>query len=209
MKQNTKRFSSMILALLLLVGALIVYFDLAAPAYSDLQTEKGQQISQQNLLQNEQQIVTQVQALVSSYQSQVQGQQSVGLALPVGKNLANALAQIYGTAANDGVSITSVGVADNAPQIQPAPVSEGSNIGSAASGGDIVKPLGSVSFSVTAAGNYESFKSFLKHIETNTRIMNVTAIAVHPVAIVLVKGAPVSQDFFTYTLTIVAYYQAP
>jgi len=197
----------MILALLLLVGALIVYFDLATPAYSDLQNEKGQQISQQNLLQNEQQIVTQVQALVSSYQSQAQGQQSVNLALPVGQNLASALAQIYGTATNDGVSIQSVGITANPPQVQAAPAS--GDISGAASGGNIVKPLGSVSFSVTAAGNYESFKSFLKHIETNTRIMDVTAISVQPVASITTKGVTTAQDFFTYNITIVAYYQAP
>lgn len=209
MKQNNKRFTSMILALLLLVGALIVYFDFTAPAYSQLQNEKGQELSEQNLLENEQQIVTQVQSLVSSYQSETQGQQSVTLALPVGQNEAGALAAIYGIAANDGMSIQSIGVTSNAPQVQNSTPASGAGLSGAASAGNIVKPLGSISFSVTAAGTYESMKSFLSHIETNTRVMNVSAISVHPANLVVVKGAPVSQDFFNFAFTITAYYQSP
>jgi hydrogenase maturation factor len=87
MKQNSKRFSSMILALLLVVAAFVMYFDLLSPAYAALQTEKGQELSNQQLLSNEKQIVTQVQSLISQYQNQTQSQQSASMALPTGPDL--------------------------------------------------------------------------------------------------------------------------
>ena len=197
------------MSLLLLVGAMIVYFDLLVPAYGDLQEKKGEAISEAALLDNEKQVVTQVQALVSAYQSQSQGQQSVNLALPVGPDVAGALTQIYGIAANDSFAIQNVNVSMEAPQIQtPADT----DINAAATGGSILKPTGSVSYKITAAGTYESLKAFLKHVATNARLLDVTAVSVSPVTNIVSTGknsSNILQDYFNYSITVVSYYQTP
>ena len=46
MKQETKRLSSIIAAALILAGALVVYFEFIVPAYTNLETIKGQEGSE-------------------------------------------------------------------------------------------------------------------------------------------------------------------
>src|SRR6185437_8966933 len=101
-------FSSLLLALLCVVGALVVFFDLVQPAYQDLQQTKGKEVSQESFLANERQVVDQVKSLVSSLSAQAQGEQSVALALPVGQDVAGALAQIYGIASANNIGVQNI-----------------------------------------------------------------------------------------------------
>ncbi|MGD1003741.1 MAG: hypothetical protein ABR884_04190, partial [Minisyncoccia bacterium] len=60
MKQETKRLSSIIIAALIFVAALMVYFEFIIPAYASLQLVKGQGESETTLYANEQQVVSKV-----------------------------------------------------------------------------------------------------------------------------------------------------
>jgi Tfp pilus assembly protein PilO len=227
MKQDSKRLSSVLFAGFLLIAAILVYFELIVPAYGQLQIDKGQDLSEKALYSNEKQIVTQVQALLSTYQNQSAANQSVALALPVGQNTADAIAQVYGIATNAGLSIRSMGIAVQAVQATAVANStvptSGQIANAAAGGGSIVEPTGTVSLQVTGTGSYESFKTFLQGLETNIRIFDVTAVSIEPAInstvqpVVTTKGQTVqtnqvtqanSQDMFNYTLTAVTYYQA-
>ncbi len=210
MKQETKRLSSLIIAALIIAAALVVYFEFIVPAYANLETIKGQQESEATLYNNENQIVSKGKSLLAAYQSDASSSQAVTLALPVGPDVSGALAQIYGIAANAGVAIQGTSIAIQALQtaMPPAPAS-GSQIGSAAAAGSVIKPTGTVSFQVTGSGSYEAFKLFLQGLETNIRILDVTAASLQPAATVTVKGQAANQDMFTFTVTVVTYYQAP
>lgn len=210
MKQDTKRFSSLIIAALLVVAAVMIYFELIVPAYTSLETIKGQEASEQTLYKNEQQITTQVQNLLASYQSNSSSSQSVALALPVGQDTSGALAQIYGIATNANVTLQTVGVSVQAVQPGPASPSTDANgqIANAAAVGAIVKPTGTVSFQITGNGSYESFKAFLQGLETNIRLFDVSSITLQPASVVTPKGQPVNPDLFTYVITVVTYYQS-
>jgi len=213
MKQETKRLSSILIAALIIAGALVVYFEFIVPAYTNLETVKGQEESEQMLYANETQIATQVKNLLSSYQSDAASSQSVAMALPVGPDVSGALAQIYGIAANTGVTIQGTGVSTRAIQAAAAQANiasvPSSQLVNAAAAGSIVKPTRTVSFQVTGSGSYEAFKAFLEALETNIRIFNVTAISLEPVTVSLLKGQTANQDLFNYTITVVTYYQSP
>jgi hypothetical protein len=200
MKQNTKRLYSMIFALVFVVAALVVYFDFLVPAYADLQTSKGHQISEQNLLTNEQQIVQQFQGLMAAYQSQAASDQPINIALPVGPHLADAIAQIYGIANANSVGITNMAIAS---ELAPAPASA-AGVAGAASTGEIVKPIGGITFTLGVSGSYENFENFIAMLETNMRIFDVKQISIQPSGAVG-KG---SSDFFNYGLTVESYYQS-
>jgi len=210
MKQNQKRFSSLILAVLFLIAAMIIFFDLLQPAYGDLQMLKGKDLSEQNFIDNEQQLVTQVKGLIASYDGQASGQQSVALALPVGQNIAAALAQISGLASVNNIALKNISISSQAPQAQPAAPATAAGatggIASAAAGGAIVKPLGTISFQVTADGSYEGFKNFIQGIENNIRIFDLKSVTIHsdPVSF----GKVSNQDNFSYDLSISTYYQS-
>ncbi|HUC02152.1 MAG TPA: hypothetical protein VMA75_04620 [Candidatus Paceibacterota bacterium] len=213
MKQESKRLTSILLATLLIAGALVVYFELIVPAYTNLESVKGQAESENVLYQNETQVATQIKGLLASYQSDSSSSQLVAMSLPVGPDVAGALAQIYGIGANTGVTIQGTAVSLQAVQEQ-APSDDGTTSGGiadAATGGSIVKPLGTVSFQVTASGSYESLKSFLQGLESNIRLFDVTAITFQPsdTGVTPVKGQTLNPDSFNYTITVVTYYQAP
>jgi hypothetical protein len=212
MKQATKRLSSIIIAALILTGAAVVYFELIVPAYADLQTVKGQEESEATLYANEQLIVSKVTSLLTTYKSDASSSQAVAMTLPIGPNVSNALAQIYGTAANAGVTVQGSTIATQAVQAVVAPAvaagSVNSQITNAAAAGSIVKPTGAVSFQVTGSGSYESFKLFLKGIETNIRVLDVTAISLQPATTIATKTQAANLDMFNFVITVVTHYQA-
>jgi hypothetical protein len=212
MKQESKRLYSLMIAGLILVAALLTYFELIVPAYGNLETVKGQEQSETTLYSNEKQIVSTAQSLLAAYQADASSSQSIALALPVGPDVAGALAQTYGIAANTGMTINGTAVVIQAVQATvPTAASVGSQIGNAAATGSIVKPTGTVSLQLNATGSYEALKAFLQGMETNIRLFDVSAISIQPVAnfAVTTKSQPANPDMFNYTITVVTYYQAP
>lgn len=205
MKQETKRLSSIIIAALILAGALVVYFEFIIPAYANLQLVKGQEESEATLYSNEQQIVSKVKSLLVTYQSEASSSQSVAMALPVGPDVAGALAQVYGIATNANVSVQGTQISTQAVQ---AVTTAATTVSTAAAAGSIVKPTGTVSFQITGTASYESFKSLLQGLETNIRIFDVTAISLQPAAVAGTKTQAANPDMFNYTITVVTYYQA-
>jgi uncharacterized membrane protein YeiB len=195
MKQETKRLSSIIIAALLLAAALMVYFEFITSAYTNLQLVKGQEESETTLYANEQQVVSKVKSLLTTYKNDASSSQAVAMALPVGSDVSGALAQIYGIAANANVTIQGTQISTQAVQAVTA------------SAGSIVKPTGTVSFQVTGSTSYESFKSFLQGLETNIRVFDVTTISLQPATVVATKTQAANADMFNYTVTIVTHYQ--
>ncbi len=204
MKQETKRLSSIIIAALILAATLMVYFEFITSAYTKLQLVKGQEESEATLYSNEQLIVSKVKSLLVTYQNDASSSQLVAMALPVEPDVSGALAQIYGIAANANVAVQGTQISTQAVQAVTAPTT---TVGAAAAAGSIIKPIGTVSFQVTGSGSYESFKSFLKGLETNIRIFDVTAISLQPAAISATKTQAANADMFNYTITVVTYYQ--
>jgi Tfp pilus assembly protein PilO len=206
MKQSSKRFTSMLLALLFVVAALVIFFDLIQPAYTDLKTKKGQQLSDESILSEEQHVVDQAKNLLAQYQNEAQQQETLALAMPSGPNAASALAQVYGIAQNNGVVLQNVAIA--APTVQrPADPQASGNAGASLSLSQVTKPVGTLSFQLTAAGSYESLKNFLAQLETNIRIFDLKAFSLQAGPTAGAKGA--AQSLFTYNLTVETYYQLP
>ena len=203
MKQNTKRLYSLIFAMLFVVLALVVYFDMLIPAYSDLQAAKGNQISEANLLANEKQVVGQIQGLLATYKSQASDEQAINAALPVGPNAASAISQLYGISAANDISLQGVALSE-----QLSAETTPTDVAGAASLGQITKPIGTLAFTFAAAGSYENFKNFLQALQNNMRFFDVEQIAFHA-AQAPSGGKGTSADFFSYSLTAQTYYQSP
>jgi hypothetical protein len=208
MKQESKRLYSFIIAAAFLIAALVAYIEFIVPAYSNLETLKGQVEGEAALYTNENQIVTQGQSLLAAYENNASSSEAVSWALPVGQNLSGALAQIYGVAANSGVTLVSTGISIQAVA-QPSAVSDGSQIANAASTGSIIKPTGQISFQASGAGSYEAIKTFLKGLEANIRIFDVKSVTISPSGGTVTKGQAANPDMFAYSITVVTYYQAP
>ncbi len=200
----------MILALVLLTASFLVFFNMIEPAYSDVVHEKGVAASTAALLATEQQIVSQAQALLGEYTSNSAAENNLALAMPSGPDLSSALAQIYGIAQNNGITVQSMNF--TAPTVQAQTVvSAAGNSTSPFSIQKIVKPVGTFSIQLNAAGSYENMKNFLAQMETNIRIFDLTALSFQgslpPLA--SAKNAPPAADLFSYNMTLTTYYQLP
>ena len=191
----------MLVALAFLIAAFIIYFDFVSPAYGDMQTLKGKEISEQDFLSQESATVQQVQKLIAAYQNESQAQGAVALSLPSKQDISGALTQIYGIAAVNNVSFQKVNISISSI----LPNAGNSTITTNTSSSPLIKSLGSISFAITASGSYEDFKNFLSEIETNVRLFDIKSLSVQPVS----QSGSGAKDFFNYDLTIMAYYQMP
>jgi len=196
MKQSSKRLVSLALALFFIIASLVILFDFIQPGYAALSDVKSQVAGEQAFLDSEQKAVTQAQTLLTTYNNQGAGGQNVALAMPATEDQAGALAQIYGIAQNSGLSIGTVGMSAPTILAKAPPVVAGTAPGAA----QLTKPIGVLTFQVTASGNYASIKNFFTQIETNVRLFDLKNITVSP-------GVGTAKDFFSYTLTLTSYYQ--
>jgi Tfp pilus assembly protein PilO len=204
MKQNSKRLLSILLGLTFIVVALLVLFDFIEPTYGDLENAKAQEQSDQAFLVSGQTLINQAKTILATYQSDTTAEQDLALAMPSGPNVAGAIAQIYGIAANNGITIQSLGITP--PTIQTPPTLSNNLLTS----GQIVKPVGNYSFQIGATGSYESLKSFLLQLQSNVRIFDVTSFSLQAANTASNgKAAVGNQDLFTYSITVATYYQLP
>ena len=130
--------------------------------------------------------------------------------MPSGPNVAAALAQIYGIAQNNGVSVENFTIAPPSIQLPQTGQEQAYAAGETSfSLGQVTKPLGTLSFQFKASGNYESFKNFLSQIETNIRIFDIKDFDLQPIADTNSPGTGTPADLFTYNVSVVTYYQLP
>jgi Tfp pilus assembly protein PilO len=204
MKQSSKRLISVFLAFAFILAAFISFFDLVQPAYSDAKALRSKQLGEENYLKDQTALVKQVQMNLTAYQNESQSAANIALAVPSGEDIAGALAEIEGIAANNGIVMQGVNVTPPVIQVHSAAAGE-----AASSSAALMKPLGSFTLKLVAAGSYESFKNFLSELETNIRIFDVKNVSLQPSSIVVVAGAKSvpSRDVFNYALTVATYYQ--
>lgn len=183
----------------MVIGALFVFFSLIQPAYRESQEVKGQILSKENALKNEQSAATQVQNLLEQYRGDQSPQLAVSSALPLTNDQSEVVHQLQSLASMNQLAVQSIAVSQPAarPLGQTAPAGRGG----VASTASLVKPVGVVSIQMRVSGPYASFRAFLEHIETNIRVTDVSAIVIAPVG-------TSSQDFYNFDLTLSTYYQS-
>ncbi|RJQ28895.1 hypothetical protein C4571_02535 [Candidatus Parcubacteria bacterium] len=196
MRQTTKRFLSMILALVLVVGAFVILIDFTIPAYEESGKVRSGQLSRQSFVERQSQTIKQVQNLINAYEGQGQVQEIVSLALPTTQDVAGALAQLNGLAQADRL----------APQAFSASAAEVQSSGGARTekteSDAPIKPLATLSLQVKFVGAYDDLQGFLKRLESNIRVFDVRSLTVQPVG-------RSTQDLYSYDMTVIAYYQNP
>lgn len=200
MKQSVKRLLSSALALLLVVGSFVTFFNFIQPVYDQVSELKGEILGQKDLVKHEQDVINAVQKLVSVY-NQSQGQRdSLSAALPDSPSLAEALTQLNGLAAQNHLTPQAYSLSAPTTIIPESARRDPAHPGS----GSLVQPVSTVVFQIKLLGSYEDFKSFLAGLEENIRIMDVKSLNLQAATAPTGKSA---QNLFAYDLTVAAYYQ--
>lgn len=186
MKASTKRTLSLLTAIGLLAGSLIVYSNFLKQEYAEIQKLRGELTAQSQLYEAEASSVSQIQQLLSKSQSSMSIKEALSLALPeTREQIADIINQLSVISSNEEMKIRSVSLG-----YLPIEPSQSSSL---------VKGAGVLKITLELQGSYNQFKKWLKDIETNIRLMDVK--------ILKIESAEKTTDLFRYNLIINAYYQ--
>ncbi len=179
MKGSSKRSLTLLLSVLLFIGAILVYSYLISPTYADIQQKQGSLEAKQKQFGEYQKIITQTQQLIAEYQN---SQGDISSILPSDPEIAPAYFQLTQLASNDGLSIQSVDAKEMA--IMPTKSS-------------LVNGVGDIRFNVQVVGSYENLRKFFGDLESNIRIFSVNDLKIESVA----------SDVLNISFDVDAYYQ--
>ncbi len=199
MRQSTKRLLSSALALIFIVAAFIIFFSLIKPVYEDAQRMKGEEMSRKLFVDNQKKVVEKIKKLINDYKGEEKIQEVASLVLPSNPDVAGALAQINNLAKVN--NLNPQGFSITVPSLQniaPTQSSKGEQAGIAAM---ISRPVGLLNIQTRLSGSYGDFKTFLKQLETNIRILDIKNLQMGQ------AGKP-NQDVYSYDITVVTYYQS-
>lgn len=189
-----KRLFSMVVTLFCLVAAAVVFFQFVRPAYLETQTVRAEVISRQEFLEEQRASIESAQKLIERYRSDTQVQETVSRVLPATPDVGGALYQIASIAGQYNVQILSTTA--QTPQLSlSAPSARSSSTATSA-----VRPLGIATFQVRFNARYDDLKPLLEKLESNVRLMDITAISVAP-------AATGSAGALSVDLTVATYYQ--
>ncbi|MCL4406101.1 MAG: type 4a pilus biogenesis protein PilO [Patescibacteria group bacterium] len=164
MASSFKRFLSILGSIALLIAAVIVFTNFIRPEFEgtdgvkQLRTKRDAAAATFNLA------TAQVDAfanLAKQYEDSFQYKSELDRSLPSGDNIPEVLAQIQGLAAADKVALASVTF-----QHPPMQSSQSS----------FVSAYGVLRASLRAEGGYNDIKAFIRDIENNIRLMDVSSM---------------------------------
>ncbi len=201
MKQSVKRLFSSVLALLFIVAAFVTFLNFVEPQYEQVSQLKGQVLSQGQLVDQEKAVINEVKKLVDSYNQSQELRDSVSSALPPTPNLAEALAQLNGLANLSHLTAQAYALSTPTTIVSETARRNPDKTSSQA----LVQPLSFVIFQVKLLGSYEDFKSFLRTLESNMRVMDIRSVTLQ-LATPPLPGKP-AVNLFQYDLTVATYYQ--
>lgn len=164
MKPATKRLLSVLVSFALLVGAMIAFSSLVAPAYRDIQQLRGEKKSLEAVIAEEEQLVVTAGRLLNESRNAADLRDSLSLVLPREEAIPGVVNQVQGIAKATGVVVEGIDI-----ETLPLDYSPTSSI---------VEPVGSFKVTVRLSGGYEAIKSYIQSLETNVRIIDVDSMAV-------------------------------
>jgi len=188
LKGSTRRFTSLVASLGLLIATIIVYSLLVSPTYKEINQLRGEMLSRMNVLEEQREIIAKVKELLIQYQSVAQVRDTISLILPTDEDYSTLINQIngLGKAANMRVEAIS---------LSTTPVQQSVSAGTRAA----APRVSELRFTVQASGTYQSLKTFLQVLETNMRIMDLNSLGINP-------GTGTGQNYL-YNIVATTYYQ--
>jgi len=186
MRSSTKRLFGIFIAMLFLVGSIFVYASMIKPALGEIDELRGKLASRTDILENYGKAVKQLQNLLTQYQETTDIQQQISLALPIGQNVPQAINQVAGIAAANGLAVQSLGLQQMAVKPGTAP---------------LVRGIGTLRINVRLTGPYQGFKSFLKNLETNITLLDTTSLKIE------IQKEKTGALSLAYMMSIDTYYQ--
>jgi len=163
MKDSTKRLYSSLLSLGFVAGSFYVYFSLIVPEFSSVQALRGERLKKQINLAEYKKASEETKKIQLTYQSVKAFKSNLSQLLPVTEEIPSLMNQVYGLAA---LNQAAVSVVDFQTKSQES------------SARDLVFPLSEIVVSVRFTAKYDDAKRFIKDLESNMRIFDITSASI-------------------------------
>ncbi len=186
MKPSTQRLIIILGSFALMIASIYVLVSLLIPSYQGVQSLRLQRAQAVNLYENQVEASNKIGGLINQYNSLATVQEALSVILPTEPQTSILMNDVQALAANNSVVLNSISF--QYPPIAKAPSS-------------IVLGLGTIRITANLTGSYESFKAFLRDIETNIRVIDVNSLRID-------GGGVSKQTNLTYNLIMDAYYQS-
>lgn len=187
MKTSSKRILFILLSLAFIIGAVFVYSSLITASYADVSSLRSKLTSESDSLAKYQTTLGQISNLLNSLQNSGSVQSQASLILPQNKDISYMTNQIVGLSKLNGLSVNSFST-----QVAPVQPSQYS----------IIKSIGQLKGDLKLSGSYSGIKSFLKQVENNILIMDVSDFKVDA------GNKSGNSSGLSYSVSLTSYYQA-
>lgn len=186
MSGSSKRILFIFLSLALFMGSAFLYSTFVKDAYQNITTLRSDLASKTDSFVKTQETITRVQSLLKSLQNASEVQKRASLILPNEKDPGYLINQITGLARVNGLELESLST-----QVAPLQPSRS----------NIVRNVGRLKADLRLKGSYAGFKSFLKNLENNILILDVSDLRIEA------NQAKGESSTLNYSLSITSYYQ--
>lgn len=161
------RRNLIIIILLLAFVAVVVFLDY--PLYKEVKSfRKGLEIKQEEL-RGVEELLVKIKELKAIYEENKDEAKRAFYAIPSGEDLPNLIVQLEALASINGLILEKVDFGQPAAEgVKWGPGGEEKEI--------VVKEYKTMNVTLEVTGTYESLKSFLKSVEENIRLMDITSI---------------------------------
>ncbi len=184
MKDSEKRLITSLGSLVFIASALYVYASWISPEIAVIQKERSRQHVLNETLVNYEAVMQEKIRIIAKYQDLSATEQVFAKVIPQNPNVPSFLNQLYGLADLNNVLISAIEFSELPLQIKQE--------------GSLVKPHGTVQATIRCTSTYEDMKKYLNAIQTNIRIMNITAVNISEGF----KDSPL----LSYSITVETYY---
>jgi len=142
---------------------MVMFSSLVLPAYSEVQTLRGEKRALEDVVKEEEQFVGAASRLLQQYESAADLRRNLSLVLPVKEDVPGAVNQLQGIARATGATIEAVNI-----ELLPLQPQKSTS----------VEPAGSLKINLRLRGSYGSLKSYVQAVETNVRVFDVDSFIV-------------------------------
>lgn len=202
-KSNLPALLSLVAIVVLAAGGYFLYTQ-----FLDYQALSSNVDSLKSQIDAIEQKISSLKTLENQYQEASTQAEEIPAVLPETSDIPNLLVQLENIAyqktgmAMDQISLTMVGeggeiAAVNAAELTPEEIA-------LIEGTIESQDYKTLNFSANLSGTYQNFKNYLKAIETNQRVIDITSISFDATPSVTATGGP--TDVFNYTVNYKTYY---
>lgn len=192
MRTSSRRILFVVLSLTLIIAAAFVYSSFISPAYDNVMALRSQIASQNSVTQRFQITFGKVQKLLSDLQTSPDVQKQVSLILPTSRDASYIVGQISGLAEANGMTLSLLST--NVLPVQPAQ-------------SKVIQSIGKIRADMKLDGSYAGFKSFLRQLQSNILLLDVTDIKIDSSAANSVTGGKAGPTTLSYSISVNSYYQ--